>query len=80
MAVFHATSIQRHFVESESIDSAVVGIEHRLIDNKHLAGLTGSNDAFGAPVPFSFGVTVHAGGLYVYFDLQSVRTEHIKVL
>lgn len=70
MAVFHAASIQRNFVESQSISSAVVGIKYGLIDNKHLVRLTGSQKAFGAPAPFSFRIAFHAGGLYDYFAAE----------
>ncbi len=70
VAVFHAASIQRHFVDGESIDSAVMGIEHRLIDNKHLVGPIRSNKAFGAPAPLSFSIAFHAGGLYDYLNVE----------
>lgn len=65
--VFH---VKRHFFDGESIGSAVVGIEHRLIDNKHLVGMIGSNKAFGAPAPFSFNITLHTDDLYSYFKVR----------
>lgn len=68
VAVFYATSIQRPSGDSESIGRAVVGIEHRLIDNMHLVGLTGSNKTFGAPAPFSFSINFHVGGLFDNVD------------
>ena len=40
------------------------------MDNKYLAGLTGSQSAFGAPAPSSLGVAFHAGGLHDPSDVE----------
>ena len=53
-----------------------MGSIYGLIDNEYFAGLAGSKSAFGAPAPFSLGVTFHAGGLH---DLSDVEDQELSI-
>ena len=64
---------------SKLIDSTIVGIGHRLIDNKHLVRLTRSMMAFGAPAPFSLGIALHTSRISSYL-MSIMRTEHNRII